>query len=328
MTIARRAAPLLLAVLALAAACGGERDEAGSAVQAAPGSGCDEATFVRLRDEAARLHDGNAPTATVLEALLAAHACRPDAYGVNRRLGEVYTEMKLYAEALAALERALAAQPGDAVSRMGVVRLLVRIGRPEDVPARVEPLIATDTWRGEGLFRKAEALDMLGRRDEAWAVAEQGAALPAREGFRCSSLLGRFLLEEQRFEEAEAVFRDALAGLPDHPEALKGLADALHRQGRAEEAERWDAIFAVVTRLRDNVYLKADRAGDEKLALLEELVALYPENAGGFLELAEVRLMRGDAQEACAAIEALARQHPDEPALGQLRARFCTAAPR
>jgi len=324
MPTVRRAALALAAALAVVAlpACG----QAGTGPGPAGDEGCDEATFVARRDEAARLHDGGAPTALVLEALLAARACRPGAYGVNFRLAQVYMELKLYAKALEALERAVAARPDDLTSRMGIVRLLVRLGRPEEVPARVDPLLEVPQWRGEGLFRKAEAFEMMGERARAWEIAEQGAALPGGQGFRCASLLGRFLLEEQRFEEAEASFRQALEGRPDHPEALKGLADALHRQGRGEEAARWDEIFSVVIALRDNVYVKADKGSDEKLALLAELVEIYPENPAAFVELAELQMTRGEPDAACATIEALARHHPDLEGIGTLRARVCDGA--
>jgi Flp pilus assembly protein TadD len=54
--------------------------------------------------------------------------------------------------------------------------------------------------------------------------------LPARHS------LGAALMQERRFAEAEQVYRDDLARLPENGWSLFGLAQSLHRQGKEEEA--------------------------------------------------------------------------------------------
>src|SRR5262249_44147396 len=48
--------------------------------------------------------------------------------------------------------------------------------------------------------------------------------------------LGAVLMQERRFAEAEQVYRDDLARLPENGWSLFGLAQSLHRQGKEEEA--------------------------------------------------------------------------------------------
>jgi tetratricopeptide (TPR) repeat protein len=61
--------------------------------------------------------------------------------------------------------------------------------------------------------------------------------LPARHS------LGAALMQEGRFAEAEQVYRDDLARLPENGWSLFGLAQSLHRQGKEEEAAATDARF-------------------------------------------------------------------------------------
>ena len=55
--------------------------------------------------------------------------------------------------------------------------------------------------------------------------------------------LGAALMQERRFAEAEQVYREDLARLPDNGWSLFGLAQSLHRQGKEEEAAATDARF-------------------------------------------------------------------------------------
>jgi hypothetical protein len=50
-------------------------------------------------------------------------------------------------------------------------------------------------------------------------------------------------MQASRFVEAEQVYRDDLARLPDNGWSLFGLAQSLHRQDKEEEAKVIDARF-------------------------------------------------------------------------------------
>jgi tetratricopeptide (TPR) repeat protein len=58
--------------------------------------------------------------------------------------------------------------------------------------------------------------------------------------------LGAALLQAQQFSEAEQVYRQDLAKLPDNGWALFGLARSLRLQGQAEAAQQFEARFRQV----------------------------------------------------------------------------------
>jgi tetratricopeptide (TPR) repeat protein len=98
--------------------------------------------------------------------------------------------------------------------------------------------VARAMINGELLFRE-------GRRDEAFDVLREGIAaedalvydeppawmLPVRHA------LGALLMSDERYAEAEAVYREDLARNRDNGWALTGLELALEAQGRSDEAE-------------------------------------------------------------------------------------------
>ena len=64
--------------------------------------------------------------------------------------------------------------------------------------------------------------------------------------------LGAVLMKQQRFAEAEQVYREDLARLPDNGWSLFGLAETLRRQSKnADEASETQAKF-------EKVWAKAD----------------------------------------------------------------------
>jgi tetratricopeptide (TPR) repeat protein len=86
----------------------------------------------------------------------------------------------------------------------------------------------------EGLSKLRDAVKV----EDALRYSEPpGWILPARHS------LGATLMQERRFAEAEQVYRDDLARLPENGWALFGLAQSLHREGKEEEAAATDARF-------------------------------------------------------------------------------------
>ena len=59
-------------------------------------------------------------------------------------------------------------------------------------------------------------------------------------------VLGAVLLKANKPAEAEQVYRDDLAKLPDNGWSLFGLAQALKAQGKADEAAKYQAKFEMV----------------------------------------------------------------------------------
>jgi len=93
------------------------------------------------------------------------------------------------------------------------------------------------------------------------AVAKQDA-LPYTEPpfwyYPTRQSLGQALLEADRPAEAEAVYRKDLQDYPRNGWSMSGLATALERQGKAEEAKAARAAFAVIWAKAD-VKIKGSR---------------------------------------------------------------------
>jgi tetratricopeptide (TPR) repeat protein len=303
---------ILPTALALSAACNGEPP-------------VDEQAYKARKQQALALADQSKNQRDVLEALIDVHALREDDYAINHRLGRVYADMKLHEQSLHHFDLAWRAKPEDTETLLSIVRLEIRLGMLAEAEEHLQPLLADALFRGEGLYELAIIRDQQGRRDEALVLVADLGGLTPEQGYRCASLHGRFLLESGDTYAARERFAAALFGRGDYKEALKGMADSLRRLGRGDEAARWDRILELIVELTDSVYMRSIQAAPQRIAVLEELNRIYPEWVDGYRRLAELHVKLGNAEQACAAIEAFLRNHPEVPA-GQasgLRARYC-----
>jgi tetratricopeptide (TPR) repeat protein len=89
-------------------------------------------------------------------------------------------------------------------------------------------------------LREAVQLDDGLNYDEPW-----GWMQPARHA------LGALLLEQGNYAESEAVYRVDLRRHPNNPWALHGLAEALHKQGKMDEAQTCHEQFAEASERTD-----------------------------------------------------------------------------
>jgi tetratricopeptide (TPR) repeat protein len=104
--------------------------------------------------------------------------------------------------------------------------------------------VVTPMLAGEILYRDGKVDEGLSKLRDAVKAEDAlryseppGWILPARHS------LGATLMQERRFAEAEQVYREDLARLPENGWSLFGLAQSLHRQGKEEEAAATDARF-------------------------------------------------------------------------------------
>ena len=101
-------------------------------------------------------------------------------------------------------------------------------------PMLTGEILCHDGKVDEGLAKLRDAV----KAEDALHYSEPpGWILPARHS------LGAALMQERRFAEAEQVYRDDLARLPENGWSLFGLAQSLRRQGKEEEAAATDARF-------------------------------------------------------------------------------------
>jgi tetratricopeptide (TPR) repeat protein len=322
----------MLPLALLLAACGHESAPAPAAPKSAKSAAqaVDKAAFEAARNRAVKLQETGAETTEVLAALEAAHALDPAHPGVNRRLGQVYTELRLNDQALSAFKAVAAAQPDDHEVLMNVVTIQVRLGQVEDALATLAPLRADPAYAGEARYQEALIREQQGRREEAEALVADLAGLAPEQSWRCRSLHGRFLTERGEWAQAAAEFAAALAQRPDYKEALRGAADCARRLGHETEAQAWDERLSLLIELTDNVYMRTPRQAARRRAVLEKLVASYPAWGGAFLELADVQHRAGETEAACRTIDAYLAAHAAEVPAAQhaaLRKRFCGTSP-
>jgi tetratricopeptide (TPR) repeat protein len=271
------------------------------------------------------MQDAREDPQLILTALKAAHALNSGAYGVNRRLGQVYGELKLHVEALDHYQQARASKPEAVEDGLAVVRLLLALDRHEEALQELAPLLADESTRGEALFHQARILDFLGDREAALDILRSAASVDPALAYHAISLNGRFLLEDGDFATAEALFRKALVGRPDYKEALRGMADVCRRLQRPEEAQHWDRILTLFLDLTDNVFARKQRSARRRT--LTALVSEYPAWTPGYQQLALQLRRDGDREAACEVIHAFLEIHSelvDPEQAAALQDAFCS----
>jgi tetratricopeptide (TPR) repeat protein len=323
MRLRARTLPLVL----LLAACGKE-PAAPAAPPAAPA--VDKAAFENARSRALKLQETGAEQHEVLAALETAHDLDPRHPGINRRLGQLYADLRLNDQSLAAFKAVLEVQPQDHEVLMNVVTIHVRLGHAEEALAAMGPLRKDPAFAGEARYQEALIAEQQGRREEAEALSADVAGFSPEQAYRLRSLHGRFLAERGEWQAAAEDFAAALAVRADYKEALRGAADCARRLGREEEARTWDERLSLLIELTDNVYMRTPKQAARRRDVLERLVVAYPGWGGGFLELADIQHRAGEDEAACKTIDAYLVAHGDEVPKEQhepLRKRFCGKSP-
>ncbi|MFT7721519.1 MAG: tetratricopeptide repeat protein [Roseateles sp.] len=269
---------------------------------------------LRLQPRLAGAHNnlGNAllalqQPAQALAAFDTALALQPGLAAAHGNRARALLALGRHGEAAQAFAQALAARPGDAGLRLHAATALAAAGRPAEALAQLREAVAAAPGRAEAWFALGQALhadDPPGAAaayervlalapDHAEAAcnlallqpqrgeAVLGAALAAGvAGERRAALLGNLgglRLAQDRFADAVAAYREALAEAPQSPPALGNLAQALKRQGALDEADallgRLIALApALPTARSDRLLLRAyrQRRADEAPALRAE----------------------------------------------------------
>jgi len=288
--------------------------------------------FDEARDEAAR--------ALAQDSLLA------DAHWV---LGSAEAGLQNYAAAVEPLRRAIA-QQSDTRALHLLANVLERLGRLEEA---IEPL--TLLWQKTGsafhLQRRAELLEKLGRLEEAaedyWDMAEQDLERPGavenlervlkrlgrkEELIRLHEMLVRrfpdradqhwdlirVLIDEERWDDAEAELAEYRALFPDDPLAILQMGLVAHRRG---ESERGLLLFEEAWRLAPDVprivrwrmrMMLAEGMIDSALVNAERLLRLRPDDTEAWRVLALGRFQKSDLDGALRALQAWAAAAPED----------------
>ncbi len=188
------------------------------------------------------------------------------------------------AEAIRALERAIAIDPASPAAHLALARVHALAGRPDLVETHAEA--ATARGPGEAYELLAELRLRQGRLEEAAECARRSLAADSRRVVG-HVVLGTVARRAGRCEDAIAEYRRAAEGQTGHhglvvPGIRSGMADCLARLGREAEAEReFQAEIATIPHSRDGrlglatLYRSQGRDAEARRAL-EGVVAAHP----------------------------------------------------
>jgi arylsulfatase A-like enzyme/Flp pilus assembly protein TadD len=253
--------------------------------------------FAYIESQYAAIHFGWAPLRGVrTESHKLIDAPEPELYDLRTDPAEsknVYFEARDIAERLAPLVKELsAARPRQEATsapvdpeterRLSALGYLTTRSEPSE-GSEPDSRSLPDPKSKLGLFQRiAEARDALERKDTTRAVGILEAALEEDPDLGMAyTLLGSVLLDEERFVEAERLYRRALERNDGNVDSIYGLALAYKGQGRLEEAA----------------------AGFERCLALDpnhekENYMVWFQSMRSSYQLAEVRLAQGRAAEA------------------------------
>ena len=240
-------------------------------------------------------------------------------------------------EALAAYERALAADPLDVDVLLGSGRMLMRLGRPQDALSRFDSALSA---------RPSDKPDARGRIPmlEAGSGAIQALLAlqrPKEALSRSSSLLPQFpnepevklwhghvLMALERWDEAEAVFRETVEKAPKLFAGYVGLSQLLFKRNRPEEAAR--ALSLATGRVDDSAEVRR-MLGNSELARnhlpeaihqFEAALHFNPNDAGALFGLVVAQRKSGAMDAAEKALDQLEKVDPTFPGLALERGQL------
>ena len=286
----------------------------------------DDEAFHAQRLAAIALFDQGDDPEPALEALLEVHHLRPDLYGINHRIGRHYADNLLHAKALRHFEMAYSKRPDDTQTLHSVIKLKIRLGDLKGAEEAVPHLLEDPSLRGEGLYLHAQIFDRTERRDQALAALTQADDIDRESSYRALSMHGGLLAEQGDYVEAAQYFEAARQGRKDYKEAIKGLADCSRRLGQHDNAARWARILQWLLTLQDDGFIKTRKRTNERLEVLRQITAEYPEWDRGFRDLLDLQLQLGKQDDSCATLDRFVTHHGDrltQHDLQKLRERFC-----
>jgi tetratricopeptide (TPR) repeat protein len=167
-----------------------------------------------------------------LSALVALGFCHLD----EIRLGWSDDEKASLGQAEAAASRAAGIDPDhpDMFSLIAFVRFMQ--GRPEEAVAAMDKAVAAAGLNSEIIAYQGTLRDLLGNFHAAIRSYTRALSLSPHSKPWIGSNLGLSYLAIGEAQEAEKIYRDVIANYPDYERAWTGLAVALLRQYKIEEA--------------------------------------------------------------------------------------------
>lgn len=286
-----------------------------------------------------------------LARLVAAKALGAEGLAVDWHEGNLLAELGRTTEARRAFERGLAHEPSSAPLLAGRGRIRFQEGDIAGAAADLEAAVRADANWAESYALLAQVYGRLDRDSDADAAAKLAEAAQQLEqlgppdpvyqtvierGVSVRWLVRRGQLAAQagQSQEAEGLFRQAIAADPGTAAGYLGLGATLQGRGdlvgaigqyRLALEQRPDAVEALT-----NLGLALAQSGkvDEGRQRLEEALDLAPGHLGASLNLALVHLEEGRPEAALATVDSALQWQPGQRQLIERRASALSALGR
>jgi tetratricopeptide (TPR) repeat protein len=210
----------------------------------------------------------------------------PDSYAAWYDLGFVYHALGRTDESIAAYKKSVAAKPDVFESNFNLGLELAEAGNPEaEQFLRSATKLTPSSGAGQGRKRAWMALgQVLGnkRPDDAIEAFHEASVLDPKDPE--PHLLSASLLEQQKPEDAEKEYQQAIELAPNMTDALIALS---------------------------NLYMREKKFSDAQ-ALLQKITVLRPKDAGARFQLARMLAIAGKNDEAAAEMEAGLKIDPND----------------
>ena len=179
-----------------------------------------------------------------------------------RQAGKKYFRQGRYAEARAALEEALALEPGEASTyvNLGLV-LHAGLGDLAEAAAVLERAVQIDAKRGDAHYLLGKVYlgqDQVGKALDALRTATRLSP----QAWEYDQWFGLAYMRSDSLAAAEAVFQRASKKAPWEPRSYLHLARLYAEQGRPRDAEQARLIFARLDPIQEKVELYQDKVDD------------------------------------------------------------------
>ena len=255
--------------------------------------------------------------ADAVAAFQAAITLMPDFTDARYELGSALQRLRGLDEAERAFRDLLAIVPAHVPAQLALGGVLIEAGRPLEAEAVLRAALAnTAPPRLAAMLHTNLGLSLRHQRRDAEALVQYDRAaalepsLPGLDIHRAEALQNL-----KRYDEALAIYRNAIAARPEDAEVHRLTNDLLYRLKRDDYLKSYaSAPQSRALLLGKAQFLAQEKRGEETLAIYRELLSRDSGDMRAALGVAEALMMQGRPQESVSAYDTvLARHGGDAP---------------
>jgi tetratricopeptide (TPR) repeat protein len=163
-------------------------------------------------------------------------AARPDDLYAHVQLGNALSSLGRLEEALAMYPKAVSIEPGSSLALVSLGKVLESLKRYDEAVGTYRESLRFEPDDTSALLALGRTLSLMGSFDEGIATLRQAVRIAPDDGM-CHNALGWALTNNVRPQEALPEAREGVRLMPDDPNALLNLGSCLLDLGRYDEAE-------------------------------------------------------------------------------------------